>query len=69
MSLVITRKESGESLGNGIRQSAQDGIQLAAFDSGQFFVYAVSDLPAQTNTNVLAQISPGVRRFLTQAEG
>ena len=42
---------------------------LVAFDSGQFFVYAVSDLPAQKNTNVLAQISPAVQRFLTQAEG
>ena len=69
LSVVITRKENGESLANGIRQSARDGIQLAAFDSGQFFVYTVSDLPAPANTNVLAQISPPVQRFLTQVEG
>jgi len=69
MSVVIARRESGESLGSGMRQAARDRFQLAAFESGQFFVYTVSDLPAQANTRVLAQISPSVRGFLSQAEG
>jgi hypothetical protein len=69
MSVVIARKGSDESLGNGMRQAARDRFQLAAFESGNFFVYTVSDLPAQANTSVLAQISPAVQGFLTQMEG
>ena len=69
MSVVIARRVSGESLGHGMRQAARDRFQLAAFQSGEFFVYTVSDLPAQANTSVLAQISPAVQGFLTQMEG
>jgi len=69
MSVVITRRERGESLGNGIRQATRDRYQLAAFESDEFFVYTVSDLPAQANTDVLAQISPAVQTFLAQVEG
>ena len=69
MSVVIARKANGESLGSGMRQAARDRFQLAAFESGEFFVYTVSDLPAEANTRVLAQISPTVRGFLSQVEG
>jgi hypothetical protein len=69
MSVIIARKASGESLGNGMRQAARDRFQLAGFEAGEFFVYTVSDLPAQTNTSVLAQISPAVRGFLSQVAG
>ena len=69
LSVVIARRVSGESLGNGIRQAARDRFQLAAFESGKFFVYTVSDLPEQANTGVLAQVSPAVQGFLTQMEG
>jgi Putative zinc-finger len=69
MSIVIARRESGEFLGNGVRQAARDRFQLAAVESGEFFVYTVSDLPAQANTGVLAQISPAVQGFLVQVEG
>jgi hypothetical protein len=69
MSVVIARKGSGESLGNGMRQAARDRLQLAAFESGEFFIYTVSDLPAEANTRVLAQISPAVERFLSRVEG
>ena len=69
LSVLITRRERGESLGNGTRQAARDHFQLAAMESGEFVVYTVSDLPAQANTAVLAQISPAVQRFFTQLEG
>jgi len=69
LSVVITRREGGESLGSGTRQAVRDRFQLAAFETSEFFVYTVSDLPAQVNANVLAQLSPAVGKFLTQIEG
>jgi anti-sigma factor RsiW len=69
MSVMIARRANGESLGSGMRQAARDGLQLAAFESGEFFLYTVSDLSAPANTSVLAQISPAVEGFLSRVEG
>jgi hypothetical protein len=43
ISVLITRKENGESLGGGKRQSVRDRFQLAAFETSEFFIYTVSD--------------------------
>jgi hypothetical protein len=67
MSIVITHREDGESLGNGTPQTVRDHFQLAALESGEFFVYTVSDLPAQANADILAAVAPGLRAFLDQA--
>jgi hypothetical protein len=67
LSVLITRSERGESLGNGTRQAARDHFQLAAFESGEFFVYTVSDLPARANADILAAFAPSLRAFLDQA--
>ena len=67
LSVLITRKENGESLGDGTRQAARDHFQLAAVDSGDFVVYTVSDLPARANADILASFEPSVRAFLDQA--
>jgi hypothetical protein len=67
LSVLISRKERGESLGNGVRVAARDRFQLAAFESGEFFVYTVSDLPARANADILAAFAPSLRAFLDQA--
>ena len=67
LSVLITRREGGESLGHGTRQAARDHFQLAAFESGDFFVYTVSDLPARANADILAALAPSLRAFLDQA--
>ena len=67
LSLVITRRENDESLGVGVRRAARGRFQLAAFETGDFFVYTVSDLSAQANANVLAAFAPEIRAFLDQA--
>ena len=67
LSVLITRREHGESLGNGTRQATRDRFQLAAEESGEFVVYTVSDLPAKTNADILAVFAPGLRAFLAQA--
>ena len=67
LSVLITRREHGESLGNGTRQATRDRFQLAAEESGEFVVYTVSDLAAKTNADILAAFAPGLRAFLDQA--
>ena len=67
LSVLITHKESREFLGDGTRQAARDHFQLAAVESGDFFVYTVSDLPARANADILASFEPSVRAFLDQA--
>jgi len=67
VSLIVTRRQGGESLGAGIRQAARDRFHLAAFETGQFFVYTVSDLQAQANADILAAFAPEIREFLDQA--
>lgn len=67
MSVVITRRESGESLGNGARQATRDGFQLAAFESDDFLIYTVSDLPAKANAAILAAFAPSLDAFLDQS--
>jgi hypothetical protein len=67
LSVLITRREGGESLGHGTRQAARDHFQLAAFESGDFFVYTVSDLPARANADILVALAPSLRAFLDQA--
>jgi hypothetical protein len=69
LSVLITRRKNGESLGNRRRHEARDQFALAAVESGDFFLYSVSDLPPRANSNVLGEISPAVQRFLTQLEG
>jgi anti-sigma factor RsiW len=78
LSLVIARKQSGESLGNehlaptlspsgipmytaGVKQ-----FQVAVFESRNFLVYTVSDLPHENNLDVLAALAPSLQVFLNQ---
>jgi hypothetical protein len=67
LSLVITRRANGESLGAADRRAARKHYQLAAFETDQFFVYTVSDLEAQANADVLATFAPELRAYLDQA--
>jgi hypothetical protein len=67
LSVLITRRKRSESLGNETRQAARDHFQLAAFESGEFFVYTVSDLPARANADILAAFAPSLRAFLDHA--
>jgi anti-sigma factor (TIGR02949 family) len=76
ISLVITRKNTGESL-NGIApvlsasglpvyQSAAERYQVAAFDSGQYLAFIVSELPGKANLQIAAKLAPTVHEFLTR---
>ena len=73
MSLVIARKERGESFdnlvpstehGTPIFQSAAGKYQVAAFDAGNFFAYVISDLKGKANLQIASAMAPGVRELL-----
>ena len=74
LSLVVARKNPGESLGGlsaaaepsgfPIYQSAAGRYEVAGFEAGDFLAYIVSDQKGKTNLEIAANLAPGVREFL-----
>jgi anti-sigma factor RsiW len=69
LSLVLTRKQGGESLGEGISQEGLDRYQVVGFESHGYLVYVVSDLDAQQNLQLAANMAPAVREYLAAHQG
>ncbi len=77
LSLVIARRNSGESLaglspasqpsGIPIYQSGAERYQVAGFEAGNFLAYVVSELKSQANLQIAVNLAPGVREFLMKA--
>jgi anti-sigma factor (TIGR02949 family) len=77
LSLVIARRQSGESLdglspasqpsGIPIYQSGAERYQVAGFEAGNFLAYVVSDLKSQANLQIAVNLASGVREFLMKA--
>jgi hypothetical protein len=80
LSLVITRKGAGESFKTedmlpGLVQSGipmyQTGVQrfqITAFETRDYLVYFISDLPKQRNTELMLALGPQVKDFLAKLE-
>ena len=80
LSLVITRKGDGESFstedmlpalvqaGIPMYQSSVQRFQMTAFETRDYLVYFVSDLPKQQNTELMLALGPKVKDFLVSAE-
>lgn len=76
LSLVVARKNPGESLGGlsaaaepsgiPIYQSAAGRYEVAGFDAGDFLAYVVSDLSGRKNLQIAANLAAGVREFLVR---
>jgi hypothetical protein len=74
LSLVVSRKQSGESLDglsaaaepSGVRiyQSGAGPYQVAGFEAGNFFAYVVSGLMNKEHLQIASSVAPGVREFL-----
>jgi anti-sigma factor RsiW len=77
LSLVITRKNGSESFrttnqppalsrsGIALYAAGIEGFQVAAFESPDHLVYAVSDMPGDRNLHTLAAMAPAFRGLLT----
>jgi hypothetical protein len=80
MSLVITRKGDGESFstedmlpalvqaGIPMYQSSVQRFQMTAFETRDYLVYFISDLPKQQNTELMLALGPKVKDFLVSEE-
>ncbi len=64
VSLILTRKQSGEWLSAGIHQAGVDRFQVAAFESQDFLDYVISDLDAEQDLRWAANLAPTVREYL-----
>jgi len=74
LSLVVARKNAGESLvglsaaeahsGIPIYQSAAGRYEVASFEAGDFLAYVVSELKGKANLQIAANMAPVVRDFL-----
>lgn len=80
LSLVMTRKAGGESFsaedmlpalvqsGIPMYQSSVQRFQITAFETRDYLVYFVSDLPKQQNTDLMLALGPQVKSFLAKLE-
>jgi anti-sigma factor (TIGR02949 family) len=63
-SLVLTRGQPGERLIGGIHQTGVDRFQVVGFESPDYLAYVISDLDAQQNLQLAANLAPTLREFL-----
>jgi hypothetical protein len=74
LSLLITRKEAGESFrgqtiadrssGVPVYQAAAQKYDVAGFETDQFLAYIVSDLGVRQNLKIANSLAPSVQHFL-----
>ncbi|MGC9948217.1 MAG: zf-HC2 domain-containing protein [Bryobacteraceae bacterium] len=69
VSLILTRKQSGESLRGGIYQVGVDRFQVVGFESHDYLAYVISDLDAQQNLQWAANLAPALREYLAAHVG
>jgi len=69
VSLLLTRKQSGESLSGGIYQAGVDRFQVVGFESHDYLAFVISDLDAQQNLVWAANLAPALRDYLAAHAG
>jgi hypothetical protein len=80
LSLVVTRKGDGESFETEemlpalvhsnipIYQAGVQRFEMSAFETRDYLVYFISDLPKQQNTNMMLALAPDVKTFLSKLD-
>ncbi len=80
LSLVLTRKSAGESFKTEdmlpalmqadipMYQANVQRFQITAFETRDYLVYFISDLPKNQNTDLMLAIGPKVKDFLKNTE-
>lgn len=69
VSLILTRRQTGESFTGGIYQAGVDRFQVVGFESRDYLAYVVSDLDAQQNLQLAANLAPTLREYLADHAG
>src|SRR5262249_45237264 len=68
LSLIVTRRGEWEQLPGGLHAGKVNGFQAAAFETGGYLVYTVSDLSKQDNLRILMAMAPAIRVALKKTE-
>jgi len=66
VSLILTRRQTGESLTGSIHQAGVDRFQVVGFASHDYLAYVISDLDAQQNLQLAANLAPALREYLVE---
>jgi len=69
VSVILTRRQSGEALSGGIHQTGVDRFQVVGFESHDYLAYVISDLDAQENLQLAANLAPTLREYLVAHAG
>jgi anti-sigma factor (TIGR02949 family) len=69
VSVILAHREPGERMGEGIHQAGVDRFQVVAFESGDYLAYVISDLDAQRNLQLAADLAPTLREYLAGRAG
>jgi hypothetical protein len=64
LSVIVTRKGVWERLPGGLHSGQVKGFQTAAFETGGYLVYTVSDLSKRENLRILSSMAPALRNAL-----
>ncbi len=68
VSLIVTRESAWQRLPGGPYTAKLQGFQTAAFETGGYLVYTVSDLSKEDNRRILAAMEPAIRHALNKGE-
>src|SRR5690349_15855804 len=68
LSVIVTRRGEWEKLPRGLHTDKIEGFQAAAFETGGYLVYSVSDLAKQENLGILTAMAPALRNALGSGE-
>ena len=67
VSVLMTRRETNESNdSDAISCQSANGLQIACFESGNYSVFVVSDLPETDNLLIARTISPSLKKHLKE---
>jgi hypothetical protein len=68
LSVIVTRRGEWEKLPGGLHTGKVKGFQAAAFETGAYLVYTVSDLSKQENLRILAVMAPAIQDALNEGD-
>lgn len=69
ISLILTPRQHGESLGAAITQTGVDRFQVVGFESNGYLAYVISDMDAHRNLELSASLAPSLRVYLAAHTG
>jgi hypothetical protein len=68
LSVIVTRRGEWERLPGGLHTGKVKGYSAAAFETGGYLVYTVSDLTKQDNLRILTAMEPALRNALNNKD-